>query len=178
LAIGIAGSIKWLAWNDKGINPINKSSVLFVCTANLCRSAMAEYVFLNLLKIKAVDPTQWIVESAGLQAMENLPAVPMAQQVCLEAGYDLSNHRSRLLSQELMNTFNLVLVMEKWQRQQIHRLYPQQTIKTFLLSEMIGMEKDIIDPFGMPSLFHQKVLQEIQQYITLGFGKIQNLAIN
>jgi protein-tyrosine-phosphatase len=137
---------------------------------------MAEVVFVDLLKTMAADPTQWIVKSAGLQAVANLPAIPMAQQVCMEAGYNLSNHRSRLLSQEMMNTFNLVLVMEKWQRQEIHHLYPQQSIKTFLLSEMIGIEKDIIDPIGTPLLFHQKVLQEIQQYLTQGFSKIQNLA--
>lgn len=137
---------------------------------------MAEVVFNDLLKSKKINPKNWIVKSAGLHAMVNLPAVPMAQEVCRLAGYDLRHHLSTPLSKDLMESFNLVLVMEKWQVQQIQQLYPNQSEKTCLLSEMSGIEKDILDPFGTTLNTHKDTLQEITQYLIRGFSKILSLA--
>ncbi|KAA3640477.1 MAG: arsenate reductase ArsC [Proteobacteria bacterium] len=65
-----------------------KKNILFLCTANSCRSQMAE-AWLRHLK-----PTQFNAYSAGIE-QHGLNAI--AVQVMAEVGIDMSNHHSKSL---------------------------------------------------------------------------------
>ena len=60
-------------------------AVLFVCTANICRSPMAEVLFRAWLRRAAV-PGKWVVASAGTWAEPGAPAAAFSQQVAAERG--------------------------------------------------------------------------------------------
>ena len=137
---------------------------------------MAEAVFKHLVSSDEDKSGQWQVKSAGLLALPDLPAVPFAQEACRLAGYDLSNHRSTQITNELMNEFNLVLVMEIWHLQKIQEFFPDHAHKTFLLSEMTNVKKDIIDPHGSPLINHQNSLKEIKEYLAKGYNRIVELS--
>jgi protein-tyrosine-phosphatase len=137
---------------------------------------MAEVVFKHLVNSKKDISKKWQVKSAGLHAWAELPAVPFGQEACQSAGYDLSSHRSTQLTDELMSEFYLVLVMESWHLQEIQELFPNHAHKTFLLSEMTNVKKDIIDPHGSPLINHQNTLKEITEYLTKGYNRTVELS--
>ncbi len=85
--------------------------VLFVCSGNTCRSPLAEAAFRRLLA--AAGRTDIAVGSAGTGAYDGAPASEGAYLVALEAGLDLSGHRARLLTREMVAQADLILTMAK-----------------------------------------------------------------
>jgi len=153
-----------------------KYSVLFVCTANQCRSPMAEVLFKEFLKSQGQDAGNWRLESAGVHASQTSPATSYAQEVVAEIGLDLSEHQSQAVTKDLVTSFRLVLTMEKWQRQLMRQLYPDISDRVLLLSQVVGIEKDIIDPIGMSINDYREILKEIQSYFEQGWKNILQLA--
>jgi protein-tyrosine-phosphatase len=97
------------------------------------------------------------VVSAGTAAREGDPAAAMAAQVMAERGLDLSAHRARLISREMVAEADLVLTMTRSQRQTVIDLAPGAADRVFTLVEyatcptcLPGSEElDIPDPLGM-----------------------------
>src|SRR6266542_2985353 len=76
-------------------------NVLIVCVGNICRSPMAE----GLLRARFVGHRRARIESAGLAALEGRPADPIAVELLAERGIDISAHRARQLTPELLAAF-------------------------------------------------------------------------
>ena len=77
--------------------------VLFVCVENACRSQMAEGFFNALSRGKAV------AESAGNKPAEEVN--PLAVRVMKEVGIDISNHKPKMISAEMINEADKVVLM-------------------------------------------------------------------
>jgi protein arginine phosphatase len=148
-------------------------SVLFVCTANICRSPMAMGLLQGIVYDTIVD---WRIESAGTWAIEGQPAARFTQQVLLTRGIDLRNHRSRLVSNPMMEQFNLILAMESGHKEALKVEFPFASKKIFTVSQMIDQVFDIIDPIGGPLLDFEATARELTQIIQKGFGKIEMLS--
>jgi protein-tyrosine-phosphatase len=124
--------------------------ILLVCTGNTCRSPMAA----ALLAARLGEGCQ--VLSAGTAAREGDPAADLAVQVMAERGLDLTAHRARLVSRELVDQADLVLTMTRSQRQMVIDLAPGAADRVFSLVEYAtcptclppGEELDIPDPLG------------------------------
>jgi len=123
--------------------PAISHSILFVCSANQCRSPMAMVLFGKLVRDKRFGLEEWIIASAGCQAFSCLPATSTAQFIMQNRGLDLSRHRSQMVTQELFNDYSLILCMEKDQKAFFQNRYPTFSIRVYLLSEMDGQEEDI-----------------------------------
>jgi len=148
-------------------------SVLLVCTANQCRSPMA----MAILKSKIAQlPGDWKIESAGTWAVEGAPANQKTQQVMAELGLDLQNHRSRIVTREMLIAFNLILVMEPGHKESLHIEFPEVAPRVFLLSEMISLSFTIMDPVGGEIEGYRATAREIECIIIEGFEKIVSLA--
>lgn len=76
--------------------------VLFVCTANSCRSQMAEAWARHLW------PADWVVESAGLLTY---PITEATRQVMAEAGMDLAGQESKSIDLFWLDDFDLVVTL-------------------------------------------------------------------
>ena len=76
--------------------------VLFVCTGNICRSPFAAAV----ARAAGLD-----AESAGLQAYPGAEPTEDAIAVARELGYDVSSHRARGLTLELLEWPDVVVGM-------------------------------------------------------------------
>jgi protein-tyrosine-phosphatase len=83
--------------------------VLFVCTGNICRSPMAAAITRRLLDQRGVQGVD--VASAGTAAWDGAPASEGAYLVTLEHGLDVSAHRARPLTTDLVAGADLVLGM-------------------------------------------------------------------
>lgn len=83
--------------------------LVFLCTGNTCRSPMAKGLFERLLAEKGI--TDITCDSAGLFAADGEPAAENAVVACRELGVDLSAHRSKRLTNEMLQNTDLFVVM-------------------------------------------------------------------
>lgn len=86
------------------------------------------------------------VASAGLVGLTGKDMAPIAREVALEHGVECPVHIAQKLTDELCREYDLILVMEKRQRDDVMRLYPSVSGKVFLLTHWSGA-KDIPDPW-------------------------------
>ena len=120
--------------------------VLFVCTGNICRSPLAESLLERALKDRGLEVE---VTSAGTGAWDGAPASEGAYLVGLERGLDLSGHRARLLTRELVDEADLILTMARHHRARVDELGGEGRV--FVLGEYAGRDGDeaeVSDPFG------------------------------
>ena len=88
-----------------------KRHVLFICTGNLCRSPIAEGILKLRLAERRIDSVD--VFSAGTFAMDGRPAADLAVTVAADHNVDLSEHRSRHITRQMLADADLVIGMEK-----------------------------------------------------------------
>jgi len=121
--------------------------ILLVCTGNTCRSPLAEALLRKKLADRGVNGVQ--LGSAGTGAWDGAPASEGAYLVALEHGLDLSAHRARLLTRELVAGSDLVLTMARHHRARVEQL--GSGTPTHLLGEFAGRtggDAEVRDPFG------------------------------
>ncbi len=116
------------------------TTVLFVCTGNLCRSPSAELFLARLLSEEG--PTDVTVESAG--TMETDPPVP--RELLREAsgfGLDLSSHVPRIVDVATTTRADIVIGMAREHVRETVLANPPSFTKTFTLREIVrrGGEK-------------------------------------
>jgi glycine hydroxymethyltransferase len=124
-------------------------SVLFVCTGNICRSPIAEGLFLRLLgNRKDIE-----VVSAGVHAVRGQPPSLYAVQVCEEEGVDVSGVRSQPLTRMLVDQATHIFAMTGAHLETIQTLFPQGSEKSFLIREFeepgTTVWRDVPDPIGL-----------------------------
>jgi len=147
-------------------------SVLFVCTANICRSPMA----MGLWRNKVGYDTGWQIESAGTWSIEGAPAAENTLIVLAMRGVDLREHRSQGISLALLHRFNLILVMESGHKEALSVEFPDIAPRVFLFSEMVGEQYNITDPMGGPLEDFEESAKEFEQIFEEGFARIVQLA--
>ena len=90
-----------------------KSSVVFVCTGNICRSPTAEAIFLKLVNDAGLAD-RISVDSAGTHGYHvGEPPDLRTQEAAARRGYDLSRLRARKFQREDFHRFDLVLAMDR-----------------------------------------------------------------
>ena len=152
------------------------SKVLFVCTANICRSPMAEQFFLQQLRNRQLE-NQHQASSAGTWTREDSPADPVVARI-LKNEYNLSlqDHRSREITEKIIADKDIILVMEKSHREALQAEFPEKYDQVFLLSEMVRQDYEIADPYRRSEEQYKLTIEQINHIITYGFNEILNKA--
>ncbi|CAK0767371.1 protein-tyrosine phosphatase [Gammaproteobacteria bacterium] len=135
-------------------------NILTVCVGNICRSPMAEYLIRQNPMAQKVGV---VISSAGLSALTGFPADPMAQELLRERGIDLSAHRARKFTPDLLVRSDLILVMEAWQQREIERMSPVARGKVHMLGRWRNTE--IPDPYSKPRAAFEEALTLIESSI-------------
>lgn len=133
-------------------------SLLTVCVGNICRSPMAEGLFRELAREKGLDTR---VHSAGIGALVDHAADPIAIELMQEAGVDISSHRARQISPDIIADSELILTMESWQQQEVERKYPFTKGRVFTIGKWSNITVD--DPYKKPREAFEEALAGIRQ---------------
>lgn len=148
--------------------------ILVVCTANICRSPVAEAVLRD--RLYQADFTDWTVSSAGTWAVMARGASRFSAELMAEQGFDLSDHRAKIVDEALLETADLVLCMETGHAEALKVEFPHYAPKIFLLSQMVGHHYSISDPYGGPIDGYRHMVAEVTRLIEKGLPRIIELA--
>lgn len=126
-------------------------TIVFVCTANSCRSPMAEVLCKQMLAdrlrcgLDRLEQHGYSVVSAGTAATWQMPASSQAVEAMRQWGLDLSRHESRPLTPGLIEDADVVFVMARHHADSIERIIPEAGAKIKLLDPS---GDDVRDPVG------------------------------
>lgn len=122
-----------LVESDGDIAPrraFDELSILFVCTANICRSAYAD------VKARAADVPGLRFASAGTHALVGHPMDPPMAAELQRRGIDPDGHAAQQLTAALVDDADLVVVMSPRHRDYVLEEWPSAVRKTFLIGHV------------------------------------------
>ena len=126
-------------------------AILFVCTANICRSPMAEGVFRKILASRGVA-SRFDIDSAGTHEYYiGKPPYPSAVAAAKARGYDITHLVARRIRSHDFDHFDLILGMDKANIASLRAGCPthyKSKIELLLDYGNLFQGRDVPDPFG------------------------------
>ena len=141
--------------------------ILTVCTANICRSPMAEGLLRHALAAQPPPLKSLSVISAGVAARTGELVTENSVAAMKKAGIDISGHRSQPITQELIDGALAVLCMTEAHRATIPLMFDRPPKNIFLFREFLpeNAEKEIADPYGGPYKLYELCRDEMVEAI-------------
>jgi len=135
--------------------------ILFICSANISRSYLAEQLLKHELKEMRKD---FYIFSAGVMALPGTLADPKIVEYLMGTGIPVGNHTSRQVLKEDVDRADRVYVMGRSHADYIEKLSPESMDKVVLLGELVSPGQyadDIVDPFGRSSYHYRVTISQI-----------------
>ena len=150
--------------------------VLLICTANVCRSPLAQ----GLLKKQLADQGlggEWEVSSAGSWTEGGVPVDPLVREMLADRGIKAGEWRSREVTEKMLVEANLVLTMEAGHQEALQVEFPEQADKVYMLSELVGERVNVTDPVGKDEGEYYEVLGVIEGYLEGAMERMKGLVV-
>lgn len=142
--------------------------IMFVCTGNICRSAMAgAYMKYKLKKLNLEDNV--FVETSGIEAIDGDVATDFAKKAIAEYGADLNKHKARNISEFNLTEYDVIIVMTQEHMRVLNDIMPNISEKIRLLKSYMRNNKEgylnIDDPWGLSLEVYKNCAKEIVQCV-------------
>lgn len=149
--------------------------IMFICTGNICRSAMAEAMLKKMLQENKKENIE--VYSCGLSADEGDIPTQNAIETMKDYGIDLKNHRATNIKYSNIEKMDLILCATLSHKIFVKNLYPELENKIFTMKEYIGIKDeiygiDIKDPWGYNLETYKQCAKEIEMCLEKLLEKI------
>lgn len=142
--------------------------LLVVCLGNICRSPTAYGFFQNAFKSKKIDCQ---IDSAGIEAMVDCEADENVQAILQEQyAIDLSNHRAKQITEEMLFENDLILVMDQEQQRYLEKKYPFALGKVHCLGKW--RNTSIKDPYHQSKKVFEENIHLIHDCVLDWIGKL------
>jgi protein-tyrosine phosphatase len=139
--------------------------ILFVCTANICRSPMAEGAFRGMARQAGLEAS-FHVDSAGTFAgYAGRPPSQPAIQAAARRGYDIASLRARLVKPEDVARFDYVLAMDRAHLADLRWMSNRELYQRLHLFSAFcppGSPTDVADPFERGDEHYERALDQIE----------------
>ena len=145
--------------------------ILFVCTGNTCRCAIAEAIARKVIIERGLSDVE--IQSAGTSAWDGAPASDGALLVGMERGIDLSQHRSQTLTRDLVRNADLILAMGPHHLERIEALGGAG--RAFLVTDFASRgasARPVNDPIGGELEVYRTTADELDQEVRRVFDRI------
>ena len=107
------------------------------------------------------------VHSAGTHALQDHPAQDHAIETMARIGIDISDHRARQLTAEMVRKAALILTMETahlWYVQALAQV-PSEKLRLWLSFDLQAGIRQVADPYGGPLAAYQTCLETLSPAI-------------
>ena len=134
--------------------------ILFVCSANICRSALCEVVLKQKLKERGITGVE--VDSAGVHDYAGEPRDAIMQAYAQKAGYEL-NGKSKYIDEEVLDKTDYIICMEHFHVVEVQKRLPYvRWNRIHLFNEICFQERTgLPDPSGDTDYMYSYVLEHI-----------------
>ena len=145
--------------------------LMFVCTANRCRSPMAEVLAKQAFAERGIDAE--VVSAGRLEG--GVEASAGAVAAMKRRGLDLSGHTSARIDSYTLAHADLVLVVERAHLSDVYQTQPEALGRSFTLGEFPALLQAITDPARGPA--PDDHVQRARQRIVLADGSRDRMRI-
>lgn len=147
-------------------------NLLFVCSGNTCRSALAEALARKIAARRGVDDLN--VSSAGTNAWDNSPASDEALLVGMERGLDLTGHRARKLTPTMVSEADLIFVMTPGHLEPVRAMGGRG--KAHVIDEYASgvTNQGISDPFGGDLETYRQTADTLEEELEKLFDRLES----
>lgn len=133
-----------------------------MCTANICRSALAEVILKKMVSEKGLPDI--VVESAGVLNYEGRSRDDVMADLAFEAGYVMGGY-ARYASSQVLESADLIICMQNYHVVELQKRLPYDRWKRIRRFNEIcfGEQTDLIDPTGDTNHVYHYVFEQIQK---------------
>ena len=142
--------------------------VLFVCTGNIFRSLTAEYALRHALGGRS----DILVGSAGTEDFPHV-VTPFVRDYLLSRGLDISRHRRRTLTAELLREPGLVIAMSTQHRSVLAERFNRRDVPLF--TEACGLPAEPLPDVGEIVRDHETNPIAVKAHVSLIVDRIIEL---